>query len=94
MAQLSKKKRSRSDASTAAAPAPEEDVPFPRGGASLLTPLEERKLHLRAKADFEREVGAARGPATKKKRKSSSLENDVEVRCNHSSCNVSVAKTH
>ena len=79
MALLSQKKRSRSDASGDGAPAAEEDVPFPRGGASLLTPLEERKIKVRAKADFEREIAGSRGPERKKKRKSADSEKDVEV---------------
>lgn len=82
MALSSKKKRSRSDASGDEAPAAGEDVPFPRGGASLLTPLEERKLKVRAKADFEREAaGSSRGPEKKKKkRRSAENDKDAEVR--------------
>jgi hypothetical protein len=55
-----------------------EDEPFPRGGKSILTPLEQRKLKLRAKADFERESSLA-GRPVKKKSRSSVGRSDEEV---------------
>lgn len=81
MAIPAKKKRSRSEDAHSGdgPPAGEEDVPFPRGGASLLTPLEERQLKVRAKADFERET-AAGGPKKKKKRQNTSNVEHTEVR--------------
>jgi hypothetical protein len=57
-----------------------EDEPFPRGGKSMLTPLEERKLKLKAKADFERESSLA-GHTSKKKLRTSTDRADEEVRC-------------
>lgn len=55
---------------------------FPRGGKSVLTPLEERKLKLRAKADFERESTLA-GRPSKKKSRSSGRADEEEVRGRH-----------
>jgi hypothetical protein len=49
-----------------AANAASVDTPFPRGGA-VLTALEQRKLHLQAKAYFEREASTTK----RSKRKSS-----------------------
>jgi hypothetical protein len=57
-----------------------EDEPFPRGGKSMLTPLEERKLKLKAKADFERESSLT-GHTSKKKSRTSTDRADEEVRC-------------
>ena len=54
------------------------DELFPRGGKSVLTPLEERKLKLRAKADFERDSTLA-GRPSKKKSRSSAGKSDEEV---------------
>lgn len=38
---------------------PKEDIPFPRGGASVLTPLEQRQISIQAKNDvlFEQRTG-------------------------------------
>ena len=58
-------------------PAPvDEDVEFPRGGASALTALERRQVELEAKAEVDREL-AGGAPAKKAK-----LDDD-EVRVLH-----------
>lgn len=49
------------------APAADEEL-FPRGRSSVLTPLEERKLKLKAKADFEKEASLSTRPAKRNKR--------------------------
>jgi hypothetical protein len=53
------------------------EQPFPRGGASVLTPLEERKLKLQAEADFERD-GSHLQPKRKIKKLSGNAFGDVE----------------
>lgn len=59
----------------------DEAAPFPRGGASILTPLEERKLKLQAKADFEREGGApAEGKIKRRKSSKTAPDESEEVR--------------
>lgn len=60
-------------------PSPNGEELFPRGGKSLLTPLEERKLKIQAKADFERESSLAGRPSKKKSRTAASKSDD-EVR--------------
>jgi hypothetical protein len=60
-------------------PADEDDVPFPRGGASVLTPLEERKLKMKAKADFEKESTLTKRPKGKKAR-SAGADEEVLLR--------------
>jgi hypothetical protein len=69
------KKRSRLDAPEGT----KDDEPFPRGGGSILTPLEERKLKLRAKADFERETFIGTGSGKSKRSKSSKRSAEDEV---------------
>lgn len=61
--------------------AEEEVAPFPRGGASILTPLEERRLKLQAQADFEREGGAAEPRKKKKKKSVADASDDPEDVC-------------
>lgn len=61
-----------------------DEQPFPRGGGSGLTPLEERKLRLQAQADFdaERRKGA-QGAHKKRKVKGRAEESSAEVRRLH-----------
>jgi hypothetical protein len=67
-------------ASTDAATGASVETPFPRGGA-ILTALEQRKISLQAKADFERDASSVKRV---KKRRSASLaeagHDDEEVR--------------
>lgn len=53
------------------------EQPFPRGGASILTPLEERKLRVQAEADLERE-GARLQPKRKKNKPSGKAFGEAE----------------
>ena len=64
------KKRSEPDAG------PDAEQPFPRGGASLLTPLERRKLKLQAEADFKGE--SIRPDKAAKKHKADAFAADTD----------------
>lgn len=46
-----------------------DDGDFPRGGASVLTPLERREVERQAKDEFDAEVLAGKAPRTAKKQK-------------------------
>ena len=52
-------KKRKTDASSKTSKLSRDDVPFPRGGASILTPLEQRQIQIQAKEDilFEQRTG-------------------------------------
>lgn len=73
------KNDSKSDSKTAKNPVvsllKDEEPMFPRGGANVLTPLEQKQIQLEAKADamHEEEFGStSKAPKTKKKKATSS----------------------
>lgn len=84
-------KRSKPDEAAAA-----EDAPFPRGGASVLTPLEQRKLRVQAQADFDREAAAGKHEKKSAKRSKKGDAGDADevraalpLRCGR--CDVAAA---
>lgn len=64
-----KRKSPEPEAPPAAAAAAAPDVAFPRGGGSILTPLEEKKLQAKAKAEVERELAFGGGTKSKRAKK-------------------------
>lgn len=58
----------------------EEEPLFPRGGASVLTPLEQKQIQLEAKADAAREEEFSTGGKPEKKKKRSSALKKADMK--------------